>query len=120
MGMDLLDNLARSVQLQRDSEEAGIQFLTVEIETGLIFAKIACEAGADTDKQQRNQAHAHKAYETIMNLRKRLAKSESAAVRLLDLADGIEQLRIALQELAELSQPTTSSPISDRRRMLRS
>ena len=52
--------------------QQAFDFLKVEVETGLTFAKIAFSGEAGSEKRIRNQANALKAYQTVLRLRKRV------------------------------------------------
>ena len=56
-----------------------VEFLKTDLDTGLIFASIALDAGEDFRKRQRNQANARKAHDTIAAWRRRLVLTDSDA-----------------------------------------
>ena len=80
------------------NQQAG-DFLKIELETGLTFAKIALSGEAGSEKRTRNRANALKAYQTVLRLRKRVPSMNQESTR--DIQEGLDQLRAALEGLAE-------------------
>lgn len=79
--------------------QQAVDFLKVELETGLTFAKIALSGEAGSDKRFRNQANALKAYQTVLRLRKRVQSMNQESTR--QIEKGLDRLRSALKKLGE-------------------
>jgi hypothetical protein len=77
----------------------GLEFLFVEIRTGMTFARIARDAlPFENEKAERNRGNARKAYDTVLKFRGRV-KMNSAANKALDA--GLDELRTSLRTLGE-------------------
>jgi hypothetical protein len=89
----------QSQELRRDTKTVGQAFLKAELTTALTFVRAALQAGNDPERKRRNQAYARKVFDTITTLSRRLSPpavfGESA------YAEGLEELRAALEKLGE-------------------
>ncbi|HEY6972623.1 MAG TPA: hypothetical protein VJA94_25670 [Candidatus Angelobacter sp.] len=94
-GQDTVDDFMKT----RPIQEAGLQFLLVEIDTGLTFARIAQAAQANSPRKfERNLQNARKAYDSALRFRRTsvLEPEQKTGVD-----SKLEQLKIALRELGE-------------------
>src|SRR5215471_6994413 len=83
----------------RPNPEAGLQFLLVEIDTGLTFARIARAAQANSPRKfERNLKNARKAYDSALRFR-RASVLEPEQKTVVDTK--LEELKTALQGLGE-------------------
>ena len=83
----------------RPNREAGFQFLLVETDTGLTFARIAQAAQRNSPRKfERNLQNARKAYDSAMRFR-RTAVLEAEQKTAVDTK--LDQLKIALRALGE-------------------
>jgi len=92
---DTIDDFMRI----RPNLETGLQFLLVEIDTGLTFARIAHAAqGSSARKFERNLKNARKAYDSALRFRRTsvLEPEQKTAVD-----TKLEELKTALQGLGE-------------------
>ncbi len=96
--MSMRDEIAKSLELQRQVHNAGANFLLTEIETSLTFARAALSAGDNFEKRERNRANARKGYDTLLGFCQRYAVPPSAEQ---DFADKLCHLRNALRTLGE-------------------
>jgi hypothetical protein len=85
-------------ELVRQTNQAGVDFLKIEVRTALTFASIALESANDAEKRNRNRANARKAYEVAMIWFYRLSLSE-AEIR--EIEEKLRELRSALKRLGE-------------------
>jgi hypothetical protein len=81
-----------------DLNQNCVEFLKTDLDTGLIFASIALDAGEDLRKRQRNQANARKAYDTIAAWRRRFALTDVDAQY---IEEKLGRLKEALLRLGE-------------------
>ncbi len=77
--------------------EGEVDFLKTEVDTGLTFARLASGARY-SDKKDRNQANARKAYDTVLHWTRRVSL---AAPDSQEIGDKLVQLRAALEDLGE-------------------
>ena len=82
----------------KDVNQNCVEFLKTDLDTGLIFASIALDAGEDFRKRQRNQANARKAHDTIAAWRRRLVLTDSDAQY---IEEKLGRLTDALRRLGE-------------------
>lgn len=84
-------------QRLRDTNTASVEFLNVEVDTGLVFAELATRSD-NVQKTARNRANARVAYDTVLRFIGLVsmtdAESESMALKL-------SQLKLLLQDLGE-------------------
>jgi hypothetical protein len=81
----------------------GFEFLLTEIETALVFARIALDASPqDTQKIERNRRHAQEAYDTAIRCR---ALVDLDAFQENQFNAKILQMRSVLWELAQRTAP---------------
>ena len=85
-----------------DPREVGVDFLRVEIGTGMRFAEIAAAAGEDEEKRQRNRKHATEAYDALLRFRSRVELTEDEAK---ELTAGIEGLERAIAAIPRPHDP---------------
>lgn len=76
----------------------GVQFLNIDLDVALNFAKIALDSRRDHDKRTRNQANARKAHDAVIHWKERLGISGRDA---LGIDAKLQKLRAALEELGE-------------------
>jgi hypothetical protein len=100
--MDRADNIAKSSELQRESNRAGIAFLRTELDSSLTFAQLALQAGDDPEKKSRNRANARKGYDTFMHLSERFSLSDLSAAERQQMKEKLAELETALRRLGLL------------------
>ena len=76
----------------------GVQFLKVDLDVALNFAKIALHSQSNHDKRRRNQANARKAHDTVIQWKNRLEISRQDA---LEIDAKLREVRAALEKLGE-------------------
>lgn len=81
----------------RELNDSGVEFLKIDTETALIFAKIALQTN-DPAKRKRNRENARKAYDTIQRLAKKLSLTSGEET---SMNERLDQLRRDLMELDE-------------------
>ena len=74
------------------------EFLRVELETGLMFSRIAREA-RNQDKRDRNCAQARRAYDALLHFIPKIPKGNFVSSDI--LRRGLAQLKSELQHLGE-------------------
>ena len=77
---------------------SSLDFLMLEVSTGLNFSEIALNAGDDLKKAERNALNARKAYDGVLRFRDRVQMSEAESGA---LDRKMEQLRNDLLKLGE-------------------
>lgn len=86
-------------ELARDLNRKGLDFLFVDIETGLAFCEIAASSDRDKKTRQRNRGNARKAYNSVLKLSEKLAfTSEERIV----FDEKVMALKRALQALGDV------------------
>jgi hypothetical protein len=83
---------------QAEMNQKSADFLKIDVETALIFSKIALES-YDSAKKQRNRKNARKGYDTILRLKQKVVLGEDD-VRY--LSGQLQQLKSNLQSLGEV------------------
>jgi hypothetical protein len=98
--------LAESERLVSTLQRSGADFLFLDLDIAFSLAKSACTAGADTQKKAHKQKIARRAYDTILQLSRRLkmTKQENGELR-----EKLAALRCALEELGEHFDGKSSS-----------
>ena len=79
------------------AEQRVVEFLIVELETGLTFSRIASDSRY-SDKRDRNRANARKAYDTALGWTKRLSLNAEDS---LEVGEKLKKLKAALEKLGE-------------------
>jgi hypothetical protein len=75
-----------------------VEFLKVDLETGLTFAKVALESVDDVDKKTRNQARSRQAYDFVIERQQGLRIDDEDAK---EIFQKLKELRLALAALGE-------------------
>jgi type IV secretory pathway TrbF-like protein len=83
---------------EKQFNQAGTQFLKVDVATALTFANTALQAD-DPEKKRRNRASARKAYDTVVRMMKKLKLSASDAE---EIQQGLQRLKSELVTLGEV------------------
>jgi len=82
-------------QSHSDANATSVEFLNIEVDTGLMFAGIASESDDDA-KTLRNRENARKAYDTILRFIGRVsltaAESEALDMKMAKLKQGLQTL----------------------------
>ena len=91
--------MAQLSQVASDFNRNGLDFLKVEVQTGLTFAGIALGEEPGSAQRERNRLNARKAYDTVLGLRPRFEVPQDTAGRKID--EGLQRLRSALERLGE-------------------
>lgn len=95
-----LKELRRKGQAQLSSlTQAGFDFLSTDVEAGMLFARIAEAAPTNSEKRRRNQRRARRAFDTVkrFSARWKLTSSERS-----ELNASLKQLRKRLEGLGEI------------------
>ena len=96
--MPMHDEIEKSAEIHNQLAKQGANFLQIELETSLTFARAALSARADAEKRERDRVNARKGYDTILRFRGRFEPPASSR----DWFDErFGQLKSALQELGE-------------------
>jgi hypothetical protein len=74
-----------------------LSFLRTEVQTGLVFASIAAQAGNDTEKRSRNRANATAALDAVMKFLPRLALTDEEQD---EMNEGIMRLNAAIDAIS--------------------
>jgi hypothetical protein len=90
--------LAESRRLVSTSQRKGAEFLLLDLDVGLKFARYASNAGRDKQKKARNQRTARRAYDAILHLSRRLKTTVEENRRI------TEKLTILERELEQLGE----------------
>jgi hypothetical protein len=85
------------------ANKIGAKFLQVDCDIAITFSGMALQT-TDNDKKRRLIQTAHKAYDTIIWLRRRLELNDAERAR---LDAGLERLKSQLERLGESLQPVT-------------
>jgi hypothetical protein len=84
-------------QTMRDSNAVSVEFLSIEAETGLLFAEIASQADS-AEKKARNCSNARTAYDTVLRFIERVSLTEAEWE---SLGRKMAKLKVSLQKLGE-------------------
>jgi hypothetical protein len=98
--MNSSENIAKSSELKREANTAGVAFLRTELDSSLTFAQLALQAG-DEEKKSRNRANARKGYDTFMHLRERFSLGDLSAAERQEMEQKLTKLEAALRRLGE-------------------
>ena len=81
--------------LREQSNQAGVEFLFLEIETAQTFLQLAATTRVP-ETRHRNTANAHLAYDTILHYQQRITLAPEDEER---FNEGVAELKQALQDL---------------------
>ncbi len=98
--MNIEENIARSLEIRRQTKEAGLAFLKTDVEAALTFAQVALQAGSDSERKSRNQTNARKGYDSIARLIRRIAPLCTEGEKQ-EFEQKFDKLRDALKRLGE-------------------
>jgi hypothetical protein len=93
----LTDEMARAPKLIRRAQQLSIDFLKVELETGLTFASVA-RTSADPPHKEQARSRALEAYDTLLQ---QLPKVNASIVEKQRSEEKLKQLEQALKQLEE-------------------
>ena len=95
VGERLTDELARAPKLIRRAQQLSVDFLKVELEAGLTFARVA-RTSADPPHKERARARALEAYDTLL---KQLPKVNATIAEKQWIEEKLKQLEQALKQI---------------------
>ena len=93
------DKMYDKSAIGRELNLTSVQVLKTDVETALTFVRIAKHAGTNTEKRNRNQANARKAYNSVSAYEKRLKLSDDEKR---ELSEKMKHLKSALTDLGEV------------------
>ncbi len=101
MKEQLQKNLARAAELEKQFNRAGFGFIFTDLETSILFATLALNAGKDEEKRNRNRMNARRGYEAVLHFMNRFDVSSVTTEEYAELTGRLKNLRSALEKLGE-------------------
>jgi hypothetical protein len=92
------DSYSDFSQVDRALSAKSVEFLKVDLETGLTFANVALESLGDMNKKTRNQARSRQAYDFVIERQQGLRMNDKDAN---EIDQKLKELRLALAALGE-------------------
>jgi DNA-binding NarL/FixJ family response regulator len=91
--------MAEDTELLDQAYKAGLVFLKTEIDSGLGYARMALDAGTDSERKRRSQELARRAYSTVVRLGRHLHVTEADMQK---LEQKFRKLKATLEQLEEV------------------
>ena len=91
--------MEKQPKIINEVNRTAFEVLITDLETALIFIRIASESGSDSEKKSRNRANGRRAYDTMLRLNKKFKYTRGERKQ---LDEKFNEVKSALERLGEV------------------